>query len=159
MSVTRTRGTRTTVVGIAAIAVGLLITACGSPAPRATAPPGQQPAASVSAAPPLGVLPAAQAYINAVNTTNLDALVAAFAPDGEVVDVNRRISGPDAIRRWADNEVIGGALRVDDVTALDPNTQRLRVHWAPSGSAGWAADYTFTTRGDKILVADLQYAR
>jgi hypothetical protein len=33
------------------------------------------------------------------------------------------------------------------------------VHWAPSGSAGWAADYTFTVRDDRVVLADLQYAR
>jgi hypothetical protein len=44
------------------------------------------------------------------------------------------------------------------VTAIAPDTQRLRVHWAPSGSNGWAADYTFTIRGDQVVLADLQYA-
>ena len=90
---------------------------------------------------------------------DLDALVAAFVPDGEVVDVSRRIRGADAIRRWAEREVIGGALRVDGVTPVGPATERVRVHWAPAGAAGWAADYTFTTRGDRVTVADLQYAR
>jgi hypothetical protein len=47
---------------------------------------------------------------------------------------------------------------VDGVDQLAPDRQRLRVHWAPAGSAGWAADYTFTTRGGQITVADLQYA-
>ncbi|HEX8519747.1 MAG TPA: nuclear transport factor 2 family protein [Pseudonocardia sp.] len=107
----------------------------------------------------MATAPAARRYVDAVNRADLDALVAAFAPDGQVVDVSRRITGHDAIRRWADGEVIGGTLRVDGVTALAPDTQRLRVHWAPSGSAGWAADYTFTVRGDRVVLADLQYAR
>jgi hypothetical protein len=75
------------------------------------------------------------------------------------VDVRRRIEGRDAIREWAAREVIGGSLRVDTVTALGPDAQRVRVHWAPSGSAGWAADYTFRVGGGEIVEADLQYAR
>lgn len=126
--------------------------AAGGPtAPRADTSPS---AASSTA----DVLPAARAYVDAVNRADLDALVAAFAPDGQILDVSRRITGQDAIRRWADNEVIGGTLRVDGVTAIAPDTQRLRVHWAPSGSDGWAADYTFTIRGDRVVLADLQYA-
>lgn len=66
--------------------------------------------------------------------------------------------GSEAIRAWAEREVIGGTLRVDGVTMLDAQQQRVRVHWAPTGSAGWAADYTFTVRDDRIVVADLQYA-
>jgi hypothetical protein len=147
---------RTTAVAAFPMTLWLLVAGCGSAPAPAAAPDPPQPTASAPAA---AALPAVQAYVDAVNTTDLDALVAAFAPDGRVVDVSRRIDGADAIRSWADTEVIGGMLRVDGVTALDPATQRLRVHWAPSGSAGWAADYTFTTRGDEILVADLQYAR
>jgi hypothetical protein len=143
-------------------ALGLLLTGC-SPAPAdppaAAASPTETTSARPATAAPAGVLPAAQAYLDAVNATDLDALVAAFAPDGQVIDVSRRITGSDAVRRWAANEVIGGTLRVDGVTALGPDTQRLRVHWAPSGSGGWAADYTFTARGGRVLVADLQYAR
>jgi hypothetical protein len=100
----------------------------------------------------------ARAYLDAVNAGDLDALVAVFGADGEVVDVTRRIRGPEAIRVWAGNEVIGGSLRVDGVVQLAPDRQRLRVHWAPRGSDGWAADYTFTTRGTQVTVADLQYA-
>jgi hypothetical protein len=105
------------------------------------------------------LLAAASAYVDAVARRDLDALAAAFAPDGVVVDVRRRIEGRDAIREWAAREVIGGSLRVDTVTALGPDAQRVRVHWAPSGSAGWAADYTFRVGGGEIVEADLQYAR
>jgi hypothetical protein len=145
-----------------------LLLACGavacSSATDAATPSARPPGTSVT--PPtaetagdgLRVSPGAQAYVDSVNAGDLDALVAAFAADGEVVDVTRRIRGPEAIRAWAGTEVIGGSLRVDGVDQLAPDRQRLRVHWAPAGSAGWAADYTFTTRGGQITVADLQYA-
>lgn len=146
------------------VAAALALTVAGcSPLPSSPASASAGPGAASSAPTPQNpapadVLPAARAYVDAVNRGDLDALVAAFAPDGQVVDVSRRIAGQDAIRRWADNEVIGGTLRVDGVTTLAPDTQRLRVHWAPSASSGWAADYTFTARGDQVVLADLQYA-
>lgn len=139
------------------VAAALLIGGCSTGATGPAGGPGTANPTTRPAPHPL-VLPAAQAYVDAVNAGNLDALVAAFGPEGEVIDVTRRIRGRDAIRAWARNEVIGGTLRVDGVTALGPGTQRLRVHWAPSGSGGFAADYTFTTRDDQILVAELQYA-
>jgi hypothetical protein len=108
---------------------------------------------------PPALLPAAAAYVEAVARRDLDALEAAFAPTGVVVDVRRRIEGRAAIREWAAREVIGGSLRVDAVTTLGPRSQRLRVHWAPLGSGGWAADYTFAVTADGIVEADLQYAR
>jgi SnoaL-like domain len=148
------------------VAVALILSGAGCSTPgtdnSATAPRvpiSQDAAPGPTAAVPAEVLPAARAYVDAVNRGNLDALVAAFAPDGQVIDVSRRITGPDAIRRWADSEVIGGTLRVDAVTPLAPDTQRLRVHWAPAGSSGWAADYTFTVGGEQVVLADLQYAR
>lgn len=145
--------TRTTTWFVAALgAAALALTGCATSAvPAPAAPPASTAAAGLSAG--------ARAYVDAVNRSDLDGLVAAFAADGEVVDVSRRIRGADAIRRWADAEVIGGTLRVDGVTAVDPVTQRVRVHWAPAGSTGWAADYTFTVRDGRIAVADLQYAR
>jgi ketosteroid isomerase-like protein len=99
----------------------------------------------------------AQAYVDAVNSGDLDALVLAFAPDGEVMDVDRPIRGRDAIRAWAANEVMGGRLQVLSVTAM-PSGQDLLVHWAPRGSSGWRARYRFTMTGTAITLADLQYA-
>ena len=164
MTKTKTKS-RTRLVVAATVGLLVLTTTACSGATATTTGAGPSPssvAASEAAAPEEGTRPAvstgAQAYVDAVNAGDLDALVAAFAADGEVVDVSRRIGGAEAIRTWADNEVIGGSLRVDSVDQLAPDRQRLRVHWAPGGSGGWAADYTFTTRGSQVTVADLQYA-
>jgi ketosteroid isomerase-like protein len=100
---------------------------------------------------------AARCYVDAVNGEDLDALVGCFAPDGVVVDVSRRIEGRDAIREWAGNEVIGGTLRVIESEPRRDGA-RLLVHWAPEGSDGWRAYYTFEGEGGRIAVADLQYA-
>ncbi len=132
---------------LAALAAAIAISGCAA----AASPPPQVANA--------GLHPAASAYVDAVARRDLDALAAAFADAGVVVDVQRRITGRAAIREWAAREVIGGSLRVDAVTPLGPDVQRVRVHWAPSGSGGWAADYTFTAAGPHIAEANLQYAR
>ena len=101
--------------------------------------------------------PAVMCYVDAVNAEDLDALVSCFAPDGLIIDVSREISGGDAIRAWADGEVIGGTLEVLEVEAVEAG-QRLLVHWAPAGSDGWRAHYAFEVQDGLIMLADLQYA-
>ena len=100
----------------------------------------------------------AMAYVRSVNQNNLDSLVLAFAETGTVVDVTRRIEGRSAIRTWARNEVMGASLQVLSVDQQTPNRVRLLVHWAPRGSAGWRAYYTFTYENGLVTLADLQYA-
>lgn len=117
-------------------------------------------------APPTGAgsnlaqeLPAgARCYVDAVNAQQLDDLVGCFASDGVVVDVTRRIVGGEAIRAWADREVMGGTLQVLAVDQQQPGHTRLLVHWAPRGSQGWRAFYTFEEQDGSITLADLQYA-
>ncbi|MFD7300838.1 nuclear transport factor 2 family protein [Streptomyces pharetrae] len=97
-------------------------------------------------------------YVQAVNAEDLDALVSAFATDAEVIDVGRRFPGHEAIRGWADQEVIGGTLTVDAVVESRPGYQKLLVTFAPGGSAGFAAHYAFTVSDAAITRADLTYA-
>ena len=52
-------------------------------------------------------------YLAAVNAFNLDGMVAAFAPDAYVNDSRREISGIDAIRRWAETEMVGDHVTMD----------------------------------------------
>lgn len=149
------------VVGLLTI---LLVAACGSP--TSSGPVVNNPTVSgptierstTAATPPGEVLPAAQAYVDAVARRDLDGLVNAFHPDGRIVDVSRTIAGHDAIRSWADSEVIGGTLEVLEIVERRPDGQKLLVQWAPAGSDGWLAHYDFTVRGDRISVANLQYA-
>lgn len=100
---------------------------------------------------------AARCYVDSVNREDLDELVGCFGSDGVVVDVSRRIEGREAIREWADSEVIGGSLRVIESETRSGGV-RLLVHWAPAGSDGWRAYYTFEVRDGEIAIADLQYA-
>ncbi|MGP4098508.1 nuclear transport factor 2 family protein [Nonomuraea sp. KM90] len=162
---------------LAAVAL-LVATACGAtaaepqPAPAPSTAPSTGPSTVPSTGPstvpstgpstgpstPAGVAAAARAYVDAVNARDLDALVAAFAPDAEIVDVSRSIRGHDAIREWAGNEVVGGTLRVVSIAENRADGQKLLVHWAPAGSDGWRAHYDFTVRDGRVVRADLQYA-
>ncbi|MFI7229915.1 nuclear transport factor 2 family protein [Nonomuraea angiospora] len=148
---------RTAATSLAACA--LLASACG------TTPTAAPSAASTAAStadqapdPTTAVTREARAYVDAVNARDLDALVAAFASDGVVIDVTRPIRGHDAIREWARAEVIGGTLEVVSVAERRANGQKLLVHWAPEGSGGWRAHYDFTVSDGRIVRADLQYA-
>ncbi|MEV4754199.1 nuclear transport factor 2 family protein [Micromonospora sp. NPDC049559] len=136
------------------------VTGCGGDPSGGTAAGGASASSPVGTAAPVGtaeLLPAGRAYVEAVNNGDLDALVAAFTADGTVVDVSRRITGHGAIRTWAEREVIGGRLEVVTVSPM-PGGQDVLVHWAPEGAAGWRAHYRFTYSGDRLAVADLQYA-
>ncbi|TDO55079.1 SnoaL-like protein [Kribbella sp. VKM Ac-2571] len=104
--------------------------------------PGAAPAPTT-----VDVLPAVQAYVDAVNRRDLDGLVNAFHTDGRIVDVSRTIAGQDAIRTWARNEVIGGSLQALEVVERRPTGQNVLVRWAPAGSDGWLAHYDFTSDG------------
>ncbi|MGW0663001.1 nuclear transport factor 2 family protein [Streptodolium elevatio] len=98
------------------------------------------------------------AYVTAVNGKDLDGLVRAFAAGAEIVDVGRSIRGHDAIRRWAQAEVIGGTLTVTQVAETRDGYQRLLVRFAPGGTGGFAAYYAFTVDGSSITRAELTYA-
>jgi hypothetical protein len=100
---------------------------------------------------------AAQRYLDAVAAKDVDALVAAFAPDAVVVDVSRRIRGREAIRRWAENEVIGGVYTLLDHTPRKGGTTML-VRFQPGGMGGFRASYSFDIADGLITRADLQYA-
>ena len=58
-------------------------------------------------------------YLAAVNAFNLDGMVATFAPDAYVNDARREISGIDAIRRWAEKEMVGDHVTMDVREVLD----------------------------------------
>jgi len=46
-------------------------------------------------------------YFTAMNALDSAGMVAAFAGDGLVNDIQRELWGPEAIKRWADRESIG----------------------------------------------------
>jgi ketosteroid isomerase-like protein len=58
-------------------------------------------------------------YLAAVNAFNLDGMVETFAPDAYVNDARREISGIDAIRRWAEKEMVGDHVTMEPFEVVD----------------------------------------
>ncbi|CAL9459350.1 hypothetical protein SUDANB95_02588 [Actinosynnema sp. ALI-1.44] len=101
--------------------------------------------------------PSARRYLDAVAARDADAVAAAFTPDAVVVDVGREIRGREAIRAWAENEVIGGAYTLLDHTRHDGGTTML-VRFQPGGTGGFRANYRFDITDGRITKATLEYA-
>jgi hypothetical protein len=103
------------------------------------------------------VPPEAQCYFDAVTANDAAAIAACFTEDGLVNDVGRRIEGHPAIQRWAENEVLGGAYEILEVTPQSAGAEIL-LRFAPSSSSGFRARYTFTFENGKIKSVSFQYA-
>ncbi|WP_446744434.1 nuclear transport factor 2 family protein [Silvibacterium acidisoli] len=52
-------------------------------------------------------------HINAVNASDINAVVETFADDALVNDNRREIVGVAAIRRWLEKEIIGDSVRIE----------------------------------------------
>ncbi|WP_101783612.1 nuclear transport factor 2 family protein [Nonomuraea indica] len=142
-------------LGAVVLAAGVGGTLAVSPHLRAVARDAVAPAPD--AVSPPAVEPTARRYVDAVAAKDLDALVAVFAPDALIVDVTREIRGHDAIRHWAETEVIGGRLTVLGETPR-PGGTTLLVRFQPGGVGGFRASYSFDIAGGLITRAELQYA-
>ncbi len=58
-------------------------------------------------------------HIKAVNSFDVDAVVATFAADAYVNDNRREIRGVDGIRRWVEKEIVGDSVTIDVTEVLD----------------------------------------
>ena len=63
--------------------------------------------------------PVVAGYLAAVNAFDVDAIVAAFAPDAYVNDARREIRGVDAIRHWAEKEMVGDHVTMEPLEVVD----------------------------------------
>jgi hypothetical protein len=63
--------------------------------------------------------PVVAGYLAAVNAFDVDAIVAAFTPDAYVNDARREIRGVDAIRRWAEKEMVGDHVTMEPLEVVD----------------------------------------
>ncbi len=101
----------------------------------------------------------ARCYFDAVAKKEANALAACFQPDAFIIDVSRKISGVQAIRRWAENEVMGGNYEILDIVAQSKSNLKLLIRFTPPGwKTGFKAHYTFAFKDEKIVNMDLQYA-
>jgi hypothetical protein len=58
-------------------------------------------------------------HIRAVNASDIDAIAATFAADAYVNDNRREIVGIEAIRRWAEKEMVGDHVTIQVREVLD----------------------------------------
>jgi limonene-1,2-epoxide hydrolase len=77
-------------------------------------PPGERSKIMSTSLPPV-----VAAYLAAVNAFDVDAIVATFAPGAYVNDARREINGVDAIRRWAEKEMVGDHVTMEPLEVVD----------------------------------------
>ena len=58
-------------------------------------------------------------YIAAINAFDTDAAAATFVADAYVNDARREINGVDAIRRWAEKEMVGDRVTMEPLEVVD----------------------------------------
>src|SRR5580704_11247315 len=86
-------------------------------------------------------------HIAAVNAFDTDGVVATFAADAYVNDARREINGIDAIRRWAEKEMVGDLVTVEPVEVVDHYGQAI-VRSRYDGT------YDKTNLPDELIMSD-----
>jgi hypothetical protein len=96
-------------------------------------------------------------YVEASNAFDGDRLIAAFAGDALVNDARREFRGVEAIKAWADQEIIGDKVTVD-VKAVREHYGDFIVDAVVDGNfdksklpAVIVLTHYFTVRDDKIV--------
>ena len=102
-------------------------------------------------------LPAAiGCYQKSTNAQDIDAYIACFTDDAVMIDVSRTFEGQDAIRTWAEREVIKGGQSFQHRKILEVGNgyAKTEVNWA-----SWVAHYHYWwDQNGKIIKMSLQYA-
>jgi hypothetical protein len=90
------------------------------------------------------------AVVEAINSADTDAFVAAFTTDGYVDDWGRVLRGPEGIRSWAGTDAIGVNAQMTVLTAsTDGDTTRVHFEWRSNRFNG-ESDGIFVVSGDKV---------
>jgi hypothetical protein len=91
-----------------------------------------------------------QALVDAINSADIEAFVAAFTPDGYVDDWGRVLRGPDGVRSWGESDAIGAGaqMTVLDVTTTGDVTE-LRFGWRSRVFNGESTAFA-TVSGDLV---------
>jgi limonene-1,2-epoxide hydrolase len=63
--------------------------------------------------------PVVSAYVAAVNSFDVDGIIATFAADAYVNDARRQINGIEAIRGWVEKEIIGDHVTMEPIEVVD----------------------------------------
>lgn len=95
-------------------------------------------------------------YQTATTSKDIDAYMACFTEDAVMIDVSRTFEGQDAIRGWAEREVMPGGENFKHRQFLegDAGYAKTEVNWAT-----WVAHYYYWWDADgKITKMSLRYA-
>ncbi|MEU0096042.1 nuclear transport factor 2 family protein [Kribbella sp. NPDC006257] len=99
---------------------------------------------------PAGFPAPVQRALTAIDEQDTDAFVAAFAPDGFVDDWGRQFRGPDAIRSWSDNELIGKRATFTGTEIATPGNPLTIVTQVGGDGFNGPSHFTFDVAGDLI---------
>lgn len=95
-------------------------------------------------------------YQESANAEDIDAYMACFTKDAEMLDVSRTFNGTEAIRAWALREVIssGDAFAHRKILEQDDGYAKTEVNWL-----SWVVHYSYWWNDEgKITKMSLQYA-
>ncbi|MBF2759356.1 MAG: nuclear transport factor 2 family protein [Ectothiorhodospiraceae bacterium AqS1] len=95
-------------------------------------------------------------YQESANAKDIEAYMACFKEDAEMIDVSRTFNGHEAIRAWAVREVIGSGQTFRHRKILDASQgyAKTEVKWLT-----WIVHYSYWWDEDgKITRMSLQYA-
>jgi hypothetical protein len=96
-------------------------------------------------------IPAAvQRALDAIDRLDNDAFVAAFAQDGYVDDWGRQFRGPDRIRSWSDNELIGKNVTFTDTQVSTPGNPITLLTQVGGDGFNGPSHFTFDIQSDQI---------
>lgn len=96
-------------------------------------------------------------YQKSVNAKDIDAYMACFKEDAEMIDVSRTFNGHDAIRALAMREVIGSGqtFRHRKILEASEGYAKTEVNWL-----SWVVHYSYWWDEDRKItrIMSLQYA-
>ncbi|HEY0472105.1 MAG TPA: nuclear transport factor 2 family protein [Kribbella sp.] len=99
---------------------------------------------------PAGIPAAVQRALTAIDDQDNDAFVAAFAPDGFVDDWGRQFRGPDGIRSWSENELIGKRATFTGTEVSTPGNPLTIVTQVGGDGFNGPSHFSFEVSGDLI---------
>ncbi|WP_433160108.1 nuclear transport factor 2 family protein [Kribbella sp. CA-247076] len=96
-------------------------------------------------------IPAAvQRVLAAIAEQDNDAFVAAFAEDGYVDDWGRQFRGPDRIRSWSENELIGKRATFTGTNVSTPGNPLTIATLVGGDGFNGPSHFTFEVQDDRI---------
>lgn len=94
--------------------------------------------------------PAVSRVVDAINSADTDAFVAAFTTDGRVDDWGRVLEGSDGVRSWAATDAIGQNAQMTVLeSSTDGEVTEIRFDWKSNRFTG--VSRAFVTVSDELV--------